>query len=402
MSLFTPRTSAPAAPSGSLIRNRPTSASCRYKKFFWRRGQVNFLSVDEEMEAADRVNLTRNHSVRTPEELPPNMDETELEVLGTVGTGAFGRALQVRHKQFGCLLVLKEVLNECKEDEEALVREISLLRNLKHPNLLTCIGVVVRKKRICLVTEFIARGSLHNVLLGPSRRPLSWCTKGSFARDISAGMSYLHQNGLIHRDLTTFNCLVRLNNSVVVSDFGLSKIVNPDRYSIDSLQQAGRRLSANKPAVGQKKFRCRPNMSRRRRHTVVGSPFWMAPEMLAGAPYDGAVDVYSFGVIICQLLGNCSADPDEIPRDDTTMSVNLAKFLSSGAVSRDAPFVLMQIAARCISIDPEKRPKFATCLDWFDDLLLYLTTGRMPPANLLANGEGKTGLVPNDKTVSGN
>ncbi|VDP77849.1 unnamed protein product [Echinostoma caproni] len=227
--------------------------------------------------------ITRKISARCAAELPPNMDESQLEVLGSIGTGAFGRALKVRHREHGHLLVLKEVLTECKEDEAALVREISLLCSLKHPNILSCIGVVTRNRKICLLTEYISRGCLHNLVIDPHRYPLSWSIRVSFAKDIATGM--------------------------------------------------------------------------------VGSPFWMAPEMLAGKPYDDAVDVYSFGIILCQLLARCEADPDHIPRDPNSMSVDMNQFLTSGLIPDDRPDMLIALATRCVAFDPEERCAFPYTFD---------------------------------------
>ncbi|KER32623.1 hypothetical protein T265_01312 [Opisthorchis viverrini] len=399
---------------------RLQNASCRIVRHL----EVPVTQNDPSPER-NRSGLCREYSVRLLEELPPVLKESQLEILETIAAGAFGRAVKVRHRQFGCLLVVKEVLNNSKENEETLIRElpdrnktvflvlsdfsflcgipfekVSVLRNLKHPNILTCLAIVVRNKRLCLVTEYIDRGSIHQILLNsPEEQPPSFCTRVSFARDIATGMAFIHENNIIHRDLTTHNCLARQDGSVVVSDFGLSKIIQPDPPYDWSLEQAKHKmnqmhLSDEEETETNKNLEMTDsgsNLSNGRRrpvrprcHTVVGSPFSMAPEMLAGKPYDQSVDVYSFGVIICQLLALCDSDPDHIPRCSDTLCVDVNAFMATHSdILKDGPPVLINAARQCLSFQPADRPSFNTCRDWLDECLLYLTSGKVPPEGIM-------------------
>ncbi|KAF6768396.1 hypothetical protein AHF37_11497 [Paragonimus kellicotti] len=171
-------------------RTSQNTASCRERRLRTRRLEDRNLPCTPETsnESLQHSSLSRNYSVRLFDGLPENIEESQLETLGLIGSGAFGKAWKVRHRQHGCLLVLKEVLNGGSDQEEALIREINLLRNLNHPNILTCIGVVVWNKRISLVTEYIAQGSLHRVLMESPLELLTCCKRVSYARDITAGM----------------------------------------------------------------------------------------------------------------------------------------------------------------------------------------------------------------------
>lgn len=82
------------------------------------------------------------------------------------------------------------------------------MRTLSHRNVLRFIGVLYKEKRLHLVTEYVAGGTLKSLLHDPDE-PLPWEQRVSFAKDIAGGMSYLHSKSIIHRDLNSNNCLVR-------------------------------------------------------------------------------------------------------------------------------------------------------------------------------------------------
>ncbi|CAH8508215.1 unnamed protein product [Heterobilharzia americana] len=344
-------------------------------------------------EECDRSSLVRTTSVRSSHDFPPNIDEKDLEILGVIGSGSYGRAIKVKHRQLGCLLVLKEVIEQSKEIEETLVREVSLLRNLKHRCILSIIGVVIRSKQFCLITEFIAKGSLHVLCLDKMTYPFDWNKITSFSRDIASGMAYLHKHEVIHRDLTTHNCFVRQDDSVVVADFGLSKLIQSIPFSKQKTEEAngisvtnGNLLTAQDSSDASNNSDVERNHTPRlrrhhaynhpRRHTVVGSPFWMAPEMLAGQPYDNSVDVYSFGVIMCQLFTRSDADPDNVPRDGDTMCVDMNALIKLNTFPLNVPPILMSMTTQCVSLDPRKRPCFDSCVGSLEQCSMYLLSGQ--------------------------
>lgn len=86
--------------------------------------------------------------------------------------------------------------------------QVAVLRSLHHHNVLRFIGVLYKDKKLHLVTEFIAGGTLKDLIHDMSET-LPWEQRVSFAKDIAAGMTYLHSMNIIHRDLNSNNCLVR-------------------------------------------------------------------------------------------------------------------------------------------------------------------------------------------------
>ncbi|CAH8474102.1 unnamed protein product [Schistosoma turkestanicum] len=355
-------------------------------------------------EECDRVSLIRTTSVRSSVDFPPNIDEKDLEVLEEIGSGAFGRAIKVKHRQSNRLLVLKDVIEQNKAIEESIIREVSLLQHLKHTNILTIIGVVIRNRQFCLITEFIEKGSLHALCLDRIKYPFDWIKITTFGRDIASGMAYLHKHDVIHRDLTTRNCFVRQDDSVVVADFGLSKLVQSipsckqkteekisDQSTINnSVQDISNNTDAVERHLSPHRLRRHHGYNHPRRHTVVGSPYWMAPEMLAGQPYDNAVDVYSFGTIMCQLILRTDADPDCLIRNAKTLCIEMNELMKLDHFPINTPTILLNMTSQCISLDSRNRPCFDSCVGSLEQCLLYLLSGHQSKQVIIGNSAETT------------
>ncbi|XP_072455993.1 LIM domain kinase 2 isoform X3 [Notamacropus eugenii] len=279
-------------------------------------------------------------------------DLTHGEVLGK---GFFGQAIKVTHKATGKVMVMKELIRCDEETQKTFLTEVKVMRSLDHPNVLKFIGVLYKDRKLNLLTEYIEGGTLKDFLR--SVDPFPWQQKVSFAKGIASGMAYLHSMCIIHRDLNSHNCLIKLDKTVVVADFGLSRLIVEER----------KKPSSEKASTKKRTLR---KSDRKKRYTVVGNPYWMAPEMLNGKSYDETVDVFSFGIVLCEIIGQVYADPDCLPR---TLDFGLnVKLFWEKFVPTDCPPAFFPLAAICCKLEPESRPPFSKLEDSFEALSLYL------------------------------
>ncbi|XP_034006098.1 dual specificity testis-specific protein kinase 1 [Trematomus bernacchii] len=242
-----------------------------------------------------------------------------------IGAGFFSEVFKVQHRVSGQVMALK--MNILASNRANMLREVQLMNRLSHPNILRFIGVCVHEGQLHALTEFINGGNLEQ-LLG-SDVYLSWSVRMSLALDIARGLQYLHSKGIFHRDLTSKNCLVRWEGRVcssVVGDFGLAEKI-PD-YSDEEDQE---------PLA------------------VVGSPYWMAPEVLRGEVYNEKVDVFAYGIVLCEVIGRIQADPDILPRTED-FGLDVVTFQQ---MVEDCPPDFLELAISCCNMNSKLRPSFS-------------------------------------------
>uniref|UniRef100_A0A3Q4GQF0 LIM domain kinase 2 n=1 Tax=Neolamprologus brichardi TaxID=32507 RepID=A0A3Q4GQF0_NEOBR len=242
--------------------------------------------------------------------------------------------------------------------------QVKVMRSLDHPHVLKFIGVLYKDKRLNLITEFIEGGTLKDFIRDMD--PFPWEQRVSFAKGIASGMAYLHSMSIIHRDLNSHNCLVKLDNTVVVADFGLSRLIVEEKV----------KPPPEKP-TNKKRFR---RIDRKKRYTVVGNPYWMAPEMLNGKRYDEKVDIFSFGIVLCEIIGQVYADPECLPRT-LDFGLNVGKFVEK-FLPEDCTPAFFPLAVACCDLTTDNRPPFQKLEDWFAALSLNQELGIPLPAEL--------------------
>ncbi|DAZ99078.1 TPA: hypothetical protein N0F65_008383 [Lagenidium giganteum] len=229
----------------------------------------------------------------------------ELYTLGrTLGSGTFSVVKEAVHKQTGERYAIKCIKREglTEEDMEGLVAEITILRQMHHPNIMTLYDVFTERDYYYLVTEFMAGGELFDRIVEKSF--YSEKEARDLVKILLSAIKYCHDANVVHRDLKPENLLLTSKSddaNIKLADFGFAKTVEmkPDG-------QGG--LS-----------------------TACGTPGYVAPEILLSKPYGKQVDIWSIGVITYILL--CGYPP--FHDDNQAM---LFRKIKSGKFQFDAPY----------------------------------------------------------------
>ncbi|XP_047959666.1 serine/threonine-protein kinase CTR1-like [Salvia hispanica] len=200
-----------------------------------------------------------------------NIPWSDLVVKEIIGAGSFGTVHRAEWN--GCDVAVKILMEQDFHAErfKEFIREVAIMKRLRHPNIVLFMGAVTEPPNLSIVTEYLSSGSLYRLLHKPgAREVLDEKRRLSMAYDVAKGMNYLHKRNppVVHRDLKSPNLLVDKKYTVKVCDFGLSRL------------KANTFLSSKSAA---------------------GTPEWMAPEVLRDEPSNEKSDVYSFGVILWEL-----------------------------------------------------------------------------------------------------
>uniref|UniRef100_A0A1A8E0X4 non-specific serine/threonine protein kinase n=1 Tax=Nothobranchius kadleci TaxID=1051664 RepID=A0A1A8E0X4_NOTKA len=201
------------------------------------------------------------------------------EIIGELGDGAFGKVFKGRHVKTGQLAAIK-VMDVTGDEEEEIKAEINMLKKYSHHrNIATYYGAFIKKNppgmddQLWLVMEFCGAGSVTDLIKNTKGNSLKEEWIAYICREILRGLTHLHQHKVIHRDIKGQNVLLTENAEVKLVDFGVSAQL--DR------------------TVG-------------RRNTFIGTPYWMAPEVVMcetskDRPYDYKADIWSLGVTLIEL-----------------------------------------------------------------------------------------------------
>jgi len=276
----------------------------------------------------------------------------ELEILDMIGEGAFAKVYRGRWrdrtvavKKINVASIVSESQGddtpqelspeELEEDKERMLavfdsfrREAALISALQHHNIVDLLGVVMEGETMCLVLEFMSLGSLYDFLQN-SEYVLDADLRLALALDVANAIDFMHAQKMIHRDIKSPNILltetqVGDRHQVVakVADFGLSR-----------------------------KLLLAPELNER----VVDNPTWLAPEIITNSSYTGKADVYSFAIIMWELL----------TRTKPYSEMEFMWEIQEAIVNNERPPIptdcdpdYASLMRDCWHPDPDKRPTF--------------------------------------------
>ncbi|GAA5817360.1 hypothetical protein MFLAVUS_010904 [Mucor flavus] len=252
----------------------------------------------------------------------------DFDIREPIGYGSSAIVYKAIHKPYGKRMALKMIdLDKFERNQiDELRRETALMALSKHPNVLRVYGSFVHGSKLYIVTPFLGGGSCLDIMKTRFPDGLDELSIATILKQALEGLLYLHKNGHIHRDVKAGNLLMDDDGSVLLGDFGVSS----------SLMETGER--------GMRK-------------TFVGTPCWMAPEVMEQAEYDYKADIWSFGITCIELATGHAPFAKYPPLKVLMMTLsNDPPTLERDGVIHKYSKLFKEMVDSCLSKDPHKRP----------------------------------------------
>ncbi|XP_045789328.1 serine/threonine-protein kinase ATG1a isoform X2 [Trifolium pratense] len=234
-------------------------------------------------------------------------------ILGPkIGSGSFAVVWRSRHRNSGLVVAIKEIdkTQLSPKVRDNLIKEISILSTIHHPNIIQLFEVIQTNDRIYLVLEYCGGGDLSAYINRYGR--VSESVARHFMRQLAAGLQVLQEKNLIHRDLKPQNLLLAATSAtplMKIGDFGFARSLTP-------LQLAD---------------------------TLCGSPYYMAPEIIQSQKYDAKADLWSVGAILYQLVVGK-------PPFDGNSQLQLFQNILASTELHFPPTILKEIHPDCVDL----------------------------------------------------
>ena len=325
---------------GSSKRNTQVSTSSKSGDLLRRKSTKMFGAniVQIKPGRGSRVSLIES----VPKDLPPGTNSFQIGRGQLIGKGSYGRVYLGINLTTGDFLAVKQVEVNQKaagQDKEkmremvaALDQEIDTMQHLEHPNIVQYLGCEKKEFSISIFLEYISGGSVGSCLRKHGK--FEEFLVSSLTRQTLAGLAYLHQEGVLHRDLKADNILLDVDGTCKISDFGISKKTD-NIYGNDVT------------------------------NSMQGSVFWMAPEVIRsqGMGYSAKVDIWSLGCVVLEMFAGRRpwSKEEAIGAIYKLGSLNQAPPIPD-EVSSSISAAAVGFMLDCFTIDPSERPTAETLL----------------------------------------
>ncbi|KAH7665650.1 Non-specific serine/threonine protein kinase protein [Dioscorea alata] len=263
-----------------------------------------------------------------------------------IGEGGFGPVYKGILPN-GSMIAVKQLSSTSKQGNREFINEIGMISALKHPNLVKIFGCCTEGKQLLLIYEYMENNSLANALFGHERNrlKLDWQTRRRICVNIAQGLAYLHEESrlkIVHRDIKATNVLLDKDLNAKISDFGLAKLSEEDESHIST--------------------------------RIAGTIGYMAPEYAMRGYLTDKADIYSFGVVMLEIVSGISNTAcrleDSMYLLDWAYAIkeqgNLLELVDKSLgsnYSEEEALQMLNLALTCTNSAPHFRPAMSTVVN---------------------------------------
>ena len=255
---------------------------------------------------------------------------SKYKVKKLLGEGSFGKAFLCSRDSDDDLCVIKQIKVEdmTKQEKEDVINESTILSKLDHPNIIKFFEFFESKtpqQTFNIVTEYADGGDLSEKIKEQNKTPFKESDILDYFTQICLALKHIHEKKIIHRDLKSGNVFLMKSGLVKLGDFGIAKTF---KNTMDKAK------------------------------TMVGTPYYLSPEIIQGKLYDNKSDIWSLGVLLYEMM------TFKMPFEANTLPMLSMKIMRGNYTPLSSMYTkdLREIVSKCLMVDPSRRPSIREIL----------------------------------------
>ncbi|EIM92827.1 kinase-like protein [Stereum hirsutum FP-91666 SS1] len=339
---------------------------------------LSLLSLPPRRRHPDHLDLHSDNQYRLTSDDVPYSDNAADYTLGpAIGFGASSTVYSAIHhppptpssptpNPVPCALKVLDLDKLPPHSLRLLERETQLMSLSKHPNVLRVRGSWIEGHKLHIALRLMNAGSAADVMRYGWPGGMSEEVVRCILKQALEGLNYLHINGFIHRDVKAANLLIDDDGTVLLGDLGVAAPLHDEDHTHPHLntKENGTNSKTDRSVVFDAVGNTPPRRARvGKRRSFVGTPCWMAPELISGKHYDSSADIWSFGITALELAQG------RAPRSRESSHNVLLKTVQDAAptLDRDGGVhkysrAFQEVVGKCLAKDPAGRPTAAQLL----------------------------------------